>query len=197
MTNKPMLSVERESVRELWVMLSNDSSVEDDSVYGDIREELRALLDKPVLESQYDGMTQVQAQSVSDGVDEILHGKPAAQRQPEPVMSGYDLDRIESALDGLDPDEYCEGVDVHDIGTLLQAVRTLQVRQILAAPEGQHAPVAVVMPDDREDQLFDEMSRRFDLRKQIDDDHMVYDDTQVGVEFARDWIKARLNGVKP
>lgn len=61
----------------------------------------------------------------------------------------------------------------------------------------QGEPVAVVMPDDWEDQLFDEMSRRFDLRKQIDDDHMVYDDTQIGVEFARDWIKARLNEVKP
>lgn len=59
------------------------------------------------------------------------------------------------------------------------------------------APVAVVMPEDWEDQLFAEMSRRFDLRKQIDDDHMVYDDTQIGVEFARDWIKARLNDVKP
>ena len=60
----------------------------------------------------------------------------------------------------------------------------------------QPSPVAVVMPDDWEDQLFSEMSRRFDLRKMIDDDHMVYDDTQIGVEFARDWIKARLNGAK-
>lgn len=59
------------------------------------------------------------------------------------------------------------------------------------------APPAVVMPEDWEDQLFAEMSRRFYLRKQIDDDHMVYDDTQIGVEFASDWIKARLNGVKP
>lgn len=42
---------------------------------------------KPVFESQYASMTQAQAQaqSVSDGVDEILHGKPAAQHQGEPV----------------------------------------------------------------------------------------------------------------
>lgn len=39
-------------------------------------ERLRARLDNQVLESQYDGMTQAQAQAVSDGVDEILHGKP-------------------------------------------------------------------------------------------------------------------------
>lgn len=58
------------------------------------------------------------------------------------------------------------------------------------------APVAVVLPDDWQDQLFAEMERRFDLRKQIDDDHMVYDDTQIGVEFARDWIAACLDKVK-
>ena len=29
-----------------------------------------------LLESQYEGMTQEQAQAVSDGIDEILHGEP-------------------------------------------------------------------------------------------------------------------------
>lgn len=57
------------------------------------------------------------------------------------------------------------------------------------------APVSV-LPDDWKDQLFAEMERRFDLHKQIDDDHMVYDDTQIGVEFARDWIAAFLDKVK-
>lgn len=60
----------------------------------------------------------------------------------------------------------------------------------------QPAPVAVVLPNDWQDQLFSEMERRFDLRKQIDDDHMVNDDTQVGVEFARDWIAAQLDKAK-
>lgn len=45
--------------------------------------ELRALLDAS--ESQYDGMASVQAWGVSDGIDELLFGKPAAQHQVEPV----------------------------------------------------------------------------------------------------------------
>ena len=49
-------------------------------------ERLRALLDNLVVESQYDGMTQDQAQAVSDGVDEILHDKPAVQHQGDPVV---------------------------------------------------------------------------------------------------------------
>ena len=57
----------------------------------------------------------------------------------------------------------------------------------------QPATVAVVMPEDWQDQLFAEMERRFELRKQIDGEHMVNDDTQIGVEFARDWIAERLN----
>lgn len=47
-----------------------------------------------------------------------------------------------------------------------------------------------LLPIDWEDQLLSEMVRRFDLRKHLDDDHLVYDDTQVGVEFACNWIKA-------
>lgn len=61
-----------------------------------------------------------------------------------------------------------------------------------ASPPAPVAPVAVVLPDDWQDQLFEEMTRRFELNKR-DDDHMVIDDTQVGVEFASDWIAARLN----
>lgn len=85
MTNKPMLIVERELLERLvkGEPYSNWSALDDDRIQA--TEELRALLDKPVLESQYEGMTQDQAQAVSDGVDEILHGKPVAQHQGEPV----------------------------------------------------------------------------------------------------------------
>ena len=55
------------------------------------------------------------------------------------------------------------------------------------------APVAVVLPNGWQDTLFEEMERRFALRKMIDDDHMVNDDTQVGVEFAIEWIEACLD----
>lgn len=51
------------------------------------RDELRALLD--TFESQYDGMTSAQAQAVSDGIDGLLFGKPAAQPQGEPVAWQY------------------------------------------------------------------------------------------------------------
>lgn len=47
------------------------------------------------------------------------------------------------------------------------------------------------LPLDWEDQLFAEMQRRFELSKR-DDNHMVNDDTQIGVEFARDWIASTL-----
>ncbi|MBC2660054.1 hypothetical protein H7A76_31890 [Pseudomonas sp. MSSRFD41] len=47
------------------------------------------------------------------------------------------------------------------------------------------------LPADWEDQLLTEMDRRFGLSKR-DDLHMVNDDTQVGVEFALEWIKARV-----
>ena len=65
----------------------------------------------------------------------------------------------------------------------------------LLPTDEQPAPVSV-LPADWQDQLFAEMERRFGLRKQIDDDHLVNDDTQLGVEFARDWIVDRLDKVK-
>lgn len=99
-------------------------------------EELRALLDEPVLESQYDGMTQAQAQAVSDGVDEILHGKPAAQHQGEPVaeveMAEGDLPHVQLYQDLPD-------------GTKLYAE--------------QPAPVAVVMPARKPQRITDEYAR--------------------------------------
>ena len=79
MTNKPMLSVDRELLEKWssgWIKAEHHA-------------EMRAILDKPVFESQYAGMNQQQAQAVSDGVDEILHGKPAAQHQGEPVAWRY------------------------------------------------------------------------------------------------------------
>lgn len=54
------------------------------------------------------------------------------------------------------------------------------------------APAAVVLPDDWQDRLFAEMERRFELPRS-DDDRMVNDDTQIGVEFARDWIECCLD----
>lgn len=62
---KPMLSVERELLEELRNVCGDP----------DLADEANAILYKPVFESQYEGMTQVQAQAVSDGVDEIMHGK--------------------------------------------------------------------------------------------------------------------------
>lgn len=80
MTNKPMLSVERDLIERAVQAIINTSQMQP------ALNELRALLDKPVLESQYEGMTQEQAQAVSDGVDEILHDKPAARPQGDPVV---------------------------------------------------------------------------------------------------------------
>lgn len=74
-----------------------------------------------------------------------------------------------------------------------------EIRKLYTAPP---APVAVALPDDWQDRLFAEMERRFELPRS-DDERMVNDDTQIGVEFARDWIEAcldataALNGAKP
>ena len=77
MTNKPMLSVERELLATALKADASIGATATDLVKGWVAMvELRALLDNQVLESQYDGMTQAQARAVSDGVDEILHGNP-------------------------------------------------------------------------------------------------------------------------
>lgn len=50
-----------------------------------------------------------------------------------------------------------------------------------------------VLPKDWADQLFAEMERRLELSKQYHQDHLVNDDTQIGVEFAIEWVTAALN----
>lgn len=109
MTNKPMLSVERELLERAASAIEKHHG----SLQWVIASDLRALLDKPVLESQYEGMTQDQAQAVSDGVDEILHGEPAAHKQPAPVyqvcdgVNGWiDVDLLRYTACCLDPEEY-------------------------------------------------------------------------------------------
>lgn len=86
MTNKPMLSVERELLERIL-----------DSIGFGEREELKAILDNQALESQYDGMTQAQAQAVSDDVDEILHGKPASEPWGVPVVC---VELVENKIHG-------------------------------------------------------------------------------------------------
>ena len=76
MTNKPMLSVERDTLEWVLNCWPKEQKGNVQEVIPSQVKELRALLDNQVLESQYDGMTQAQAQAVSDGVDEILHGNP-------------------------------------------------------------------------------------------------------------------------
>lgn len=107
-----MLSVERElldqSTNALYCYVT-----ENDSCTHTLIEKLWSILDKPVLESQYEGMTQEQAQAVSDSVDEILHGEPAAHKQPAPVyqvcdgVNGWiDVDLLRYTACCLDPEEY-------------------------------------------------------------------------------------------
>ena len=102
MTNKPMLSVELRALLERVVAHDFAEYCQECGIgQSETWKELRALLDKPVLESQYEGMTQEQAQAVSDGVDEILNGKPAAQHQGETVaQSEFEPDAICLESDG-------------------------------------------------------------------------------------------------
>lgn len=94
-------------------------------------ERLRALLDNLVVESQYDGMTQDQAQAVSDGVDEILHDKPAAQHHGKPVAKLH-AERL-TGKDG----EY--GVTVEDSEWFNSCRQTGGIFNLYAEPP---APVA-------------------------------------------------------
>lgn len=94
MSGKPMLSVELRALLERVVAHDFAEDCQECGIgQSEAWKELRALLDKPVLESQYEGMTQEQAQAVSDGVDEILHGEPVAQHQPEQESYGQRLER--------------------------------------------------------------------------------------------------------
>jgi hypothetical protein len=64
------------------------------------------------------------------------------------------------------------------------------VEALYFAPPAQPRPA---LPNGWQDTLFEEMERRFALRKMLDDGHMVNDDTQVGVEFAIEWVEACLD----
>lgn len=142
--------------------------------------ELRALLDNPECTTP-SGKT-----CPGDGVG-ACKKCPGAQHQGESVGK-LGVHHVLGAIHNVQGFPGVKGNHIHDLTALLNGVLN----------DAEHpAPVAVVMPEDWEDQLMDEMSRRFGLYKMVDDDHMVVDDTQIGVEFARDWIKARLNGVKP
>ena len=141
MTNKPMLSVDRELLERAASAIEKHHG----SLQWVIASDLRALLDKPVLESQYEGMTQDQAQAVSDGVDEILHGKPAAQHQGEPNVAlcanAYsDMQRASKRLGqciscGEPPED--DGVITHDPSCTLCAMEMAAYAE-QTAPEADH-----------------------------------------------------------
>ena len=77
------------------------------------------------------------------------------------------------------------GRRVADMGILSNDKLDMQLR--LTAAEQRNA-----LPEDWADQLFAEMERRFELSRQYHQDHLVNDDTQIGVEFAIEWISAAL-----
>ncbi|MCY1407692.1 hypothetical protein D9M71_229990 [compost metagenome] len=79
-----------------------------------------------------------------------------------------------------------------EIGLIVEAyndtgLKLIETEQRLADAERRNA-----LPADWDDQLFAEMERRFELSKQYHQDHLVNDDTQIGVEFAIEWITAAL-----
>lgn len=121
-----------------------------------------------------------------------LIAAPAVERQVEPVTMDGKTTIREYAANTIDEkfigDDWTKGYE-----ECKRRIHTMLMQPINTSPP---APVAVVLPDYWQDQLLAEMERRFDLRKHIDDDHMVNDDTQIGVEFARDWIAACLDKVK-
>lgn len=81
-------------------------------------------------------------------------------------------------------------LEVHCDGPSVERGVAEDLRAALAAEQHQGEPVA--LPVDWQDQLMAEMSRRFELSK-LDDYRMVIDDTQIGVEFAADWVCQRLS----
>lgn len=114
---------------------------------------------------------------------EALLAQPAEQHQGEPVTlpaKKYPKDWNKPALASCNM-EYMDGynIAIDDVAKL----GPLYTRP--AQGEG------VGLPCDWETQLLDEMSTRFELNKR-DDRHMVVDDTQIGVEFAAEWVKQRV-----
>lgn len=194
MTNKPMLSIDRELIQRIadhckfWVDHPYLEAI------ADVEVELRSILDNPACIKCNDtgeadsGGVQPWGEGINIPCDCELpdhqHGKPVAWVNDQQLLLCSKSPRV------VDP----ENPMMHNLPRNIagSALRTDYCDTPLFAEQS-----VSVMPDDWEDHLFAEMSRRFDLRKMIDDDHMVYDDTQIGVEFARDWVKARLSGVKP
>lgn len=150
MTNEPMLSVEREFQEVIYDLLASPQH-HTRPEYIAAYEKLRALLDKPVVESQYDGMTQDQAQAVSDGVDEILHGKPAAQHQGDPVacFEKFARDRCPGVYFGKDANGEYMAADARLVLDFWNAGHQAE----------QPAPVAVVMPERKPQRITDEYAR--------------------------------------
>lgn len=158
MTNEPMLSVEREFQEVIYDLLASPQH-HTRPEYIAAYEKLRALLDKPVVESQYDGMTQDQAQAVSDGVDEILHGKPAAQHQGDPVAC-MPVDRcydVRAKMIIAFNETKKAGGDLDD--ALDAAYKSALRYSPNPMTSEQPVPVAVVMPERKPQRITDEYAR--------------------------------------
>lgn len=98
MTNKPMLSVERELLERAASAIEKHHG----SLQWVIASDLRALLDKPVLESQYEGMTQDQAP-----VTVVI---PERQIVPDNLMAGLTRKWCEGWNDALEEVARLNGV---------------------------------------------------------------------------------------
>lgn len=195
MSNKPVLSIELKlNDRQECDLIRFHETCEDSQPYDVSKEGMKSLarigLVRSLGFSRYE-LTDVGSATVYKLLEFLRH-KPANRKniEPDAWVNGQQLLLCSKSPRVVEP----ENPMMHNLPRNIagSALRTDYCDTPLFAEQ----PVSV-MPDDWEDQLFAEMSRRFDLRKMIDDDHMVYDDTQIGVEFARDWVKARLSGVKP
>lgn len=144
MTNKPMLSVERDTVYALWVMLCNDPAIEKGSAYGDCRDELRALLNKPAkpVPDCIHGLERFEADDgvfvrLGDVID-MLANEKAAKHQGEPVawtVRGPD-GKIDPGYSTCFADEAASWPDTLIDGYVVSPLYAEQP-----------APVAVVMPE--------------------------------------------------
>ena len=123
-----------------------------------------------------------QAWNRSHAIDHkgFIPGALDAWKRPVPQHLPYDF----SGNPGASATQYCNGWN--DCGGYWSG-HAADLQQRLADAEQRNA-----LPADWADQLFSEMERRFELSKQYHQDHLVNDDTQIGVEFAIEWITAAL-----
>lgn len=120
-----------------------------------------------------------------------------AEWLPHVTCMQTELDSVNAMVSMLESGEWAEHAGKGPIAERLETAITSLVNEsaekyaLEDQVKGLQELMASGLPHDWRDRLMEEMSTRFELSKHSED-HLANDDTQIGVEFAIDWIESRL-----